>query len=127
MARMIGDPGQPGDNRRDTRQRPEVGGEAVPPRPLEQGRLHPVQLAPVEPRLPTQPADRFQPLPAPAAPPVIPLMRGLPTHPQRVHDGRLPAAPGEQPGGLEAARFQRGDIPTTLSCLGHTSAWHRTR
>jgi len=124
---MIGDPGQPGDDRRDARQRPEVGGEPMPSRPLEQGRLHPVQLASVEPWLPTQPAHRLQALPAPAPPPVIPLMRRLPTHPQRVHDGRLPAAPGEQPGGLEAARFQRGHIPTSLSCLGHASAWHRTR
>jgi hypothetical protein len=124
---MIVDPGQSGDDRRDTRQRPEIGGEAVPPRPLEQRRLHPAQLAPVEPRLPAQPAHRFQSLPAPAAPPVIPLMRGLPTHPQRPHDGRLPGAPRKQPRGLEAARFQRGHIPASLSSLDHASAWHRTR
>jgi hypothetical protein len=124
---MIGDPGQPGDDRRDTRQRPEVGGEAVLPRPLEQGRLHAAQLAPVEPRLPAQPAHRFQRRLAPAAPPVIPLVRRLPTHPQRPHDGRLPGAPRKQPGGLEAARFQCRHIPASLSCLGHASAWHRTR
>jgi len=124
---MIGHSGQPGDDRRHARQRPEVGGEAVPPWPLEQGRLHPVQLAPVEPRLPTQPAHRFQPLPTPAPPSVIPLMRRLPTHPQRVHDGHLPGTPGKQPRGLEAARFQRSHIPASLSCLTHASAWHRTR
>jgi hypothetical protein len=123
---MIVDPGQPGDDRRDARQRPELGGEAVPSRPLEQGCFHPVQLSPIEPRLPAQPAHRFQSLPTPATPPVIPLMRGLPTHPQRVHDGRLPGTPGKQPGGLEAARFQRGHIPVSLSCLGHASAWHRS-
>lgn len=112
MAGMIVVPGQPGDDHRDARQRPECGGEAVPPRPLEQGRLHPAQLAPVEPRLPAQPAHRFQRLSAPAVPPVIPLMRGLPTHPQRPHDGGLPAAPRKPPGGLEAARFQGGHIST---------------
>lgn len=124
---MIVDPGQPGDDRRDARQRPEVGGEAVPSRPLKQRRLHPAQLAPVESWLPAQPTHRFQCLPASAAPPVIPLVRGLPTDPQRPHDGRLPGAPRKQPRGLEAARFQRGHIPASPLCVGHASAWHRTR
>jgi hypothetical protein len=126
MARMIVDPRQPGDDRRHARQRPEVGGEAVPPRPLEQGRLHAPQLALVEPRLPAQPAHRFQPLPAPAAPPVIPLVRGLPTHPQRPHHRGLPGAPRKPPRRLEPARFQCRHIPASLSCRGHASAWHRT-
>ena len=55
----------------------------------------------------------------------IPLVRGLPTHPQRAHDLGLPGTARKQPRGLEAARFQPGDIPTSLSCRGHASAWHR--
>jgi len=124
---MILDSGQPGDERRDARQRPQLGGEAVRPRAPKQGPLDAAQLPPIEPGLAAQPARRFQPLAPPAPPAVIPLMRRLSPDSQSPHHGGLPNSPRKQPCGLEAAGFQRGHIPVSPWCLAHPSAWHGTR
>ncbi len=127
MPGMIVHAGQALDHRRHAGQRPQIGAEAVPLRPSQQGPLDPRQLPGVEPRFSAQPPRRLQSLPAPPAPQVIPPMRGLPRHPELPHDRCLGLALPEQPRRFEPARFQRGTAPWPPLGSGHVSASDGTR
>jgi hypothetical protein len=127
MTGMILHARQPFDECRDARQGPQIRAEAVLLGTPEQFALDTRELPRIEPRLPAQPARRFQPLPAALAPGVIPPMRRLPTDRETPHDRGLRLALREQPRGLEPARFQRGNVPPLPRWRGHASASDRTR
>lgn len=127
MTGMIVHARQALDERRDARQGPQIRAEAVTLGPPEQFALDARELPGVEPRLPAQPARRFQPLAAASAPGVIPPMRRLPTDRETPHDRRLRLALREQPRGLEPACLQRSNIPSPSTWSGHASASDRTR
>ncbi len=127
MAGMILHAGQALDHRRHAGQRPQIGTQAVPLRPPQQGPLDPRQLPGVEPRFPAQSSRGLQSLPAAPAPKVIPPMRRRPRHPEFPHDRRLGLALPEQPRRFEPARFQRSTAPWPLLWSGHPSASDGTR
>ncbi len=124
MARVIANPREALDHHRHPWQGPELGTEAMGHRSTPQGRVDPDELPPIEPRLAAEPARRFQPPPAPLPPQVIPAVRRLPTHAQGLNDRGLGMTTRKQPRGLEAARFQRSNIPSPW--IRHASAWHRS-
>ncbi len=122
MTGVIAHPGEPLDELRDARQRPQLRGEAVAARPAQQGGLHARQLSAIQPRLPSQPPHGLQTLAASPAPRVIPPVRRLSTDLQGPHDRCLRVSAPKQPRGFEAARFQRSNIPSLATLIGHASA-----
>jgi len=127
VAGVIVHAGQTLDHRRHARQRPQIGGEAVPLRSPHQGALDARQLPGGEPRFPAQSPRGFQAVSAAPTPKVIPPMRRLPRHPERPHDRRLGLALPEQPRRGESACFQRGTAPCSPLWRCHASASDGTR
>jgi len=127
VAGVIVHPGQALDHRRHARQRPQIGGEAVPLRAPHQGALDARQLPGGEPRFSTQPPRGLQAVSAAPAPEVIPPMRRLPRHSERPHDRRLALALLEQPRRGKPAGFQRGTAPCSPLWRCHASASDGTR
>lgn len=126
MARVIADARQTLDDSGDPRQGPEVRGEAVGPRPLEQRGLRAGQLRSVQPRLAPSPPGALEPRAPATLPRVIPAARRHGRHAQRPGDARLRLAPREPARGLEPPCFQRSEIPSGPPWSRHTLAWHRS-
>jgi len=118
---VIAHPGEPLDELRYARQRPQLRGEAVTARPAEQGRLQTRPLPAIQPGLSSQSPRGLQTRSAASAPGVIPPVRRLPTDLQGSHDGGLRLSAPKQPRGFEAARFQRSNIPS-LAASDHPPA-----
>jgi hypothetical protein len=127
MPGVIVHAGQALDHDRHPGQRPQLGAEAVPLRPPEQGSFDSRQLPGIESRFPAQPTRGLQPGPAAPAPELIPPMRRLPRHPECPRDRRLGLALPEQPRRDEPARFQLGTAPWPSPWSGHASASDGTR
>jgi len=106
MRGVIPDTGRPGNDGRDPRQGPQIGGEAVGRRALQQRRLYPGQLLAIEARFAARPAGGLQRPSAFRPPRVIPPMGGHPAEAQLPSNGRLRGATSKQPRGLEPPRFQ---------------------
>ena len=120
---MVSHPGHPLDDLGDTRQRPEVGGEAVRPRTRPERPLHRQELRRIQLRLATQPARTFEARAPVRLPRVEPVVGTHARDAQCLRHGRLRFAPREQPRGLQPTRLHRG----TISCgCGHASACDRT-
>jgi len=126
MCRVIPHPGPSGDDRRDPRQGPQIGGEAVSRRAFQQRGLHSGQLLTVEARLAPRPADGFQPPPTLGLPRVIPPMGCGPGDAQLPRDAPLRRAPAKQPRGLEPPRFQRSKISASSAGRRHALASQST-
>ncbi len=126
MPWVVVHPRQALDDGRHSRQAPQVRGESERPRAAPQGGVDPRPLPAIEARLATQSSRCLQALPAALAPSVVPAVRRLPTDSQRPDDHRLRLTAGKQPRRLEAARFQRRNIPSPPCVSSHASAWHRT-
>ena len=124
MARMVSDPGQPGDQFGDSRQGPQIGAESARPRAIPQRSLHPGQLRGVQSRLPTRAARAFEPRPSLGLPRVEPEVGTDPGDPQRLRHRHLRFATREQPRGVQPTRLHRGQIPCGR---GHASTRDRTR
>jgi hypothetical protein len=127
VAGVIVHAGQARDHRRHARQRPQIGGEALPLRAPHQGALDTRQLPGGEPRFSTQSPRGLQAGAAALAPEVIPPMRRLARHPERPHDRRLGLALPEQPRRREPAGFQRGTASCSPLWRYHASASDGTR
>jgi hypothetical protein len=119
---MVTDPGEALDDSGDPVQGPQLPGEPVGARTLQQGLLDPVELAVGQPRRrPGRPAA-VQALNAIGLPTPIPQMHALARDAELAGDLSLPDAGGEQlagpqPTGLEPLAF--------LLCRGAASdGWH---
>lgn len=126
MARMMAHLGEPLDDLRHPRQRPEIRTEPRDARAGAQGPLDLPQLRRGEFGFAPRPARRLE-SPAPGLlPRVIPVVRRHSRDAQHpCHRGlRLP--PLEQARRSEPTRFQRGKIPARSRWSSHASTWNRT-
>lgn len=126
MPGVIADAGQTGDDRRDARQRPQVGGEAVGLGAAPQGPVDLGQLLPLQPWLAPGAPGGFEPGSALGLPGPIPAAGRHGRDVQRPGDGGLRLATREQPRGLKPACFQRVEVPAGTTRSRHHSAWHRS-
>jgi hypothetical protein len=123
MAGMVPHTGESLDDHGDSRQRPQVGAEAVRFRTRADRPLHLGQLRGTQPRLAARAPGAFEPRPAVGLPGVEPVMRTDPCDAQRLGHCPLRFAAREQPRGLQPTRLHRGQI----SCgRRHASACDRT-
>lgn len=120
MTRVVPHPRQPLDDQRHAWQRPQLCGEAMTPRALEQGGFDPRELRRLQPRLAPRTACGLQGGAAIVLPGMKPAVGGGARGAQRAGDGRLRLAARKQPRGLVPTRFQRSKIPTGSAAGG----WH---
>ncbi len=118
MARVVSHPGEPLDQGRHAGQRPQLRGEPMSARALEQRGFDLRELRRLEPRLAPRPSGRLQGRAALLLPGVIPAVRRRPCRAKRPRHARLRFAAREQTGGLVPTRFQRSKIPT-----GSAAGW----
>ena len=120
MARVVPHARETLDDAGHSRQGPQFRGEAMSPRPLEQGRFDLRDLRRLEPRLAPCTTRRLQGPAAFVLPGMKPVVSSGARHPQRAGDGHLRLAPCEQPRRFVPTRFQRPKIPTGSSA----GRWH---
>jgi hypothetical protein len=116
--------GDPLDDPRDARQRPEVRAEAMRARALAQSRFDLAQLCRPQPRLAAGAAGGPQRGAPPRAPRAIPSQDALAADPQPSSNSTLRLARGsKQPRGLVSTYFQSMEIPSWRRMSRHTPSY----
>ena len=123
MTGMVVNAGQAFDHQRDARQRPQVGGEAVAPRPLPQGLLHPAELPSLELGFAANQTGGVEGAHASAAPLRVPAADALAAHLELTGDGGQDhPARGKQAARLFAPEFKLVEIAAGANRRRHASS-----
>ena len=111
MPRMVSHPGQALDHLRYARQGPPIGAEPVCLRPLTQGRIQPIKLPAIQPRLAPRATGSRHRRGTAVTILLVPAADTLAAHAEPACDFRLRVSHLEQPCGTGAPLVHRPEIP----------------